>query len=368
MVQVDSRNVKGQVAWTPRARRRRQALPDPEGPHRHRPRQRGRHHARRLRRLAASTSRCCGTATRALVRDLGSTNGTQLNGAPVKEAVLEPDSVITIGRTRIVFRVLAQASAPDAGRAADPATRATTWAGSGGPANERTDPPGAALGFLCCSGSSSSRSSTRCAADLFGVKVRKLQPDAAAAAPARGAASPRRGARGGRSAPTAAVSQPAAPASGPGGETASTENATRLVITSGPKAGARAPARPRAAHDRPLQRVRPRHPRRLHLQPPRPPRAVGRAVDDPGPRLHERHLARRRPRDRCRRPIPLGATDQGRRDDVRAAEVAPWPRSSRARAPRSRTRARCAPTTRTPGTPARNLFARRRRHGRPRRR
>ena len=49
--------------------------------------------------------------TRARVRDLGSTNGTQLNGAPVKEAVLEPDSVITIGRSRIVFRVLAQASA-----------------------------------------------------------------------------------------------------------------------------------------------------------------------------------------------------------------------------------------------------------------
>lgn len=47
---------------------------------------------------------------RARVRDLGSTNGTQLDGAPVSEAVLEPESVITIGRTRIVFRVLAAAS------------------------------------------------------------------------------------------------------------------------------------------------------------------------------------------------------------------------------------------------------------------
>jgi hypothetical protein len=46
----------------------------------------------------------------AMVRDLGSTNGSQLNGAPVKQAVLEPDSVITIGRTRMVFRVLAQAA------------------------------------------------------------------------------------------------------------------------------------------------------------------------------------------------------------------------------------------------------------------
>ena len=62
MVQVDSLNVKGQVAWTPRARRQRPALPDPQGPHRDRPRQRGRHHPRRLGRLAAGTPRCSGTA------------------------------------------------------------------------------------------------------------------------------------------------------------------------------------------------------------------------------------------------------------------------------------------------------------------
>ena len=45
---------------------------------------------------------------RAQLTDLGSTNGTHLNGAPVSRAVLPPDSVIEIGRTRIVFRVLAQ--------------------------------------------------------------------------------------------------------------------------------------------------------------------------------------------------------------------------------------------------------------------
>ncbi|PPF79680.1 DUF2662 domain-containing protein [Subtercola sp. Z020] len=44
------------------------------------------------------------------VRDLGSTNGSQLNGQAVTRAVVEPDSVIQIGRTRVVFRVLAQAS------------------------------------------------------------------------------------------------------------------------------------------------------------------------------------------------------------------------------------------------------------------
>jgi len=46
----------------------------------------------------------------AQVRDLGSTNGSQLNGSTVKQAILEPDSVVTIGRTRIVFRVIAQAA------------------------------------------------------------------------------------------------------------------------------------------------------------------------------------------------------------------------------------------------------------------
>jgi hypothetical protein len=45
---------------------------------------------------------------RAQVNDLGSTNGSKLNGEPVRKAALPPDSVISIGRTRIVFRVLAQ--------------------------------------------------------------------------------------------------------------------------------------------------------------------------------------------------------------------------------------------------------------------
>ena len=47
--------------------------------------------------------------TRAQVNDLGSTNGSKLNGNSVAKAPLPPDSVIDIGRTRIVFRVLAQA-------------------------------------------------------------------------------------------------------------------------------------------------------------------------------------------------------------------------------------------------------------------
>ena len=55
---------------------------------------------------------------RAQLSDLGSTNGTLLNGEPITRAVLPPDSVIDIGRTRIEFRVLAQR-----GAVADPRTR-----------------------------------------------------------------------------------------------------------------------------------------------------------------------------------------------------------------------------------------------------
>ncbi len=72
---------------------------------------------------------------RAQVRDLGSTNGSQLNGAPVKQAILEPDSVVTIGRTRIVFRVLAQAASVDqfAEQRVDDATQRHDMGGFWGP-------------------------------------------------------------------------------------------------------------------------------------------------------------------------------------------------------------------------------------------
>ena len=66
--------------------------------------------------------------TRAQVNDLGSTNGSKLNGAPVARAALSPDSIIDIGRTRIVFRVLAQSAdvaAPKTSRVSDE----TSWLG-----------------------------------------------------------------------------------------------------------------------------------------------------------------------------------------------------------------------------------------------
>ncbi|MBF4461065.1 MULTISPECIES: FhaA domain-containing protein [unclassified Rathayibacter] len=49
--------------------------------------------------------------TRAQVRDLGSTNGSKLDGKRVTQAPLAPEQTITIGRTSIVYRVV-QGAAP----------------------------------------------------------------------------------------------------------------------------------------------------------------------------------------------------------------------------------------------------------------
>lgn len=135
MVQVDSQNVKGRVAWTP--------VLDVDG--RRFPILKGRTVIGRgseaditLDDSGASRrhAEVQWDGSRARVKDLGSTNGTQVNGAPVKDAVLEPDSVITIGRSRIVFRVLAQADPSDtaAGNRVDPAAPRPDAGGFWGPA------------------------------------------------------------------------------------------------------------------------------------------------------------------------------------------------------------------------------------------
>ncbi|MEV8267574.1 DUF3662 and FHA domain-containing protein [Microbacterium sp. NPDC076911] len=61
---------------------------------------------------------------RAMVRDLNSTNGTMLDGRKITDAALPPDSTVTIGRTAIVFRVVAHSSPPKPKLSADDATRA----------------------------------------------------------------------------------------------------------------------------------------------------------------------------------------------------------------------------------------------------
>lgn len=43
---------------------------------------------------------------RAMMRDLGSTNGTKVNGQKVREASLPTDTTLTIGRTDLVFRIV----------------------------------------------------------------------------------------------------------------------------------------------------------------------------------------------------------------------------------------------------------------------
>lgn len=46
----------------------------------------------------------------AMMRDLGSTNGTKVNGTKVREAPLPSDTTLTIGRTDLIFRVVAVAA------------------------------------------------------------------------------------------------------------------------------------------------------------------------------------------------------------------------------------------------------------------
>jgi len=112
MIEIDSVNVKGTVAWTP--------VLDIAGkryPITHSRTVIGRGSDADITVDDTGISRrhveILWDGTRAQVNDLGSTNGSLLNGAPVSRAPLAPDSVIDIGRTRIQFRVLAQSADVD---------------------------------------------------------------------------------------------------------------------------------------------------------------------------------------------------------------------------------------------------------------
>lgn len=112
IIDITSVNVKGAVSWTP--------VLDIGGK---------RHPLRKARTIIGRGSDAditiddTGTSRkhveilwdgkRGQVNDLGSTNGSKLNGERVSKAPLPPDSVIEIGRTRIVFRVLAQSADVD---------------------------------------------------------------------------------------------------------------------------------------------------------------------------------------------------------------------------------------------------------------
>ncbi|QJU55494.1 DUF3662 and FHA domain-containing protein [Herbiconiux sp. KACC 21604] len=114
VIQIDSANLQGEVSWVP--------VLDVAGV---------RHPITRSRTVVGRGSDAditvddTGTSRKhveivwdgqnAQARDLGSTNGSELNGRPFQRATLEPDSVIRIGRTDIVFRVVPQTSVRGAG-------------------------------------------------------------------------------------------------------------------------------------------------------------------------------------------------------------------------------------------------------------
>ncbi|UOE43439.1 FhaA domain-containing protein [Agromyces larvae] len=130
MVQIDSSNVKGRVAWTPVLDVNGKRYPILKG---RTVIGRGSEADVTLDDTGASRrhAEVQWDGARARVRDLGSTNGTQVNGVKTADAVLEPDAVITIGRSRIVFRVLAEAQA---GTSPQPAVQRDDLGGFWGPA------------------------------------------------------------------------------------------------------------------------------------------------------------------------------------------------------------------------------------------
>ncbi|MBW8871686.1 MAG: DUF3662 and FHA domain-containing protein [Leifsonia sp.] len=122
MLEVESENVKGDVAWTP--------VLDINGTHYPLTHSRtvvGRGADADITVDDTGISRRHVMITwdghRAQVEDLGSTNGTKLDGEPLRKAILEPESVVSLGRTRIVFRVLPQAAPGGPRGRVDDATR-----------------------------------------------------------------------------------------------------------------------------------------------------------------------------------------------------------------------------------------------------
>src|SRR5690606_19114602 len=69
---------------------------------------------------------------RAMLRDLGSTNGTKVDGQKVREAALTPGTVFTIGRTELTFRVVPVSASTGSGPStgSDPSTGSGTRGGT----------------------------------------------------------------------------------------------------------------------------------------------------------------------------------------------------------------------------------------------
>lgn len=128
VVQVDASSVQGAVSWTP--------VLDIAG-QRHTLKQGktviGRGSDADITIADTGTSRkhieISWNGSEGVARDLGSTNGSKINGQRFREAKLQPDTEILIGQTRIVFRLLPLAS------------QATPAAASTPPAHAAPQPP-----------------------------------------------------------------------------------------------------------------------------------------------------------------------------------------------------------------------------------
>lgn len=109
VVQVDASSVQGSVNWTP--------VLDIAG-QRHSLKQGktviGRGSDADITIADTGTSRkhveISWNGSEGVARDLGSTNGSKINGQRFREAKLQPDTEILIGQTRIIFRLLPLAS------------------------------------------------------------------------------------------------------------------------------------------------------------------------------------------------------------------------------------------------------------------
>lgn len=134
IVQVDASSVQGSVNWTP--------VLDIAG-QRHTLKQGktviGRGSDADITINDSGTSRkhveISWNGTEGIARDLGSTNGSKINGQRFREAKLEADTEILIGQTRIIFRLLPLAA---------PATPAANAAPSAPPTVATSTPPASA--------------------------------------------------------------------------------------------------------------------------------------------------------------------------------------------------------------------------------
>ena len=129
VLQIDATQVEGRVSWTP--------VVEVDGV-RHELRRgttvvgRGSDADIRISDSAASRQhlQLIWDGQAGIARDLGSTNGSKINGQRFREAALNPDTIITIGQTTLRFQLVpTRAGAPRATRRAEPGTAASGKSG-----------------------------------------------------------------------------------------------------------------------------------------------------------------------------------------------------------------------------------------------